>query len=401
LSGFRHDEVLCSPIYWGAHEQLRGNRDFYRSPRLNLERYLSLLHEKGLKTEILLGFSPSPETFPEWTLSVEKKSAIAECLWKPESPAYSLYEIPSLLDVNIQQGFCDFANEVLSQLALYRAPGGPIERIHLDLSAYARSWSPGEISEFSRRLEREYGSLSLMNQIFQTSFSNFDGLRARQGIRALCDKRAWILTRIYKKFREEHLQGFRNAVLTLPGLEPVKDIFSLREIEGASPGETAWVIDDTLFDWGMKNEPIPLCPWGVISTAGAAALRTAEYFYYCAGQRGKRLARLPDGESLEKIPVTWVIISGKYLSEGSIKNLQSLLSNGSKFFFPFGLPQYTERLSQINWGFSKTVIKEENGLRINFCGKGRMYEPLKALGVSEALGDTVNGLFNRVIESHD
>src|SRR3989338_2162591 len=138
LTQFRHQEKICSPIYWGAHEQIRGNWDFNRSPFLGLEKFLSLLHEKGLRTEILFGFFPSAETFPEWTGSLSQKSIIAECLWDPESPAYSVREVPSLDNPDFLEGFYEFANELFSQISLYRAPGGPVENILMDLTVYSR-----------------------------------------------------------------------------------------------------------------------------------------------------------------------------------------------------------------------------------------------------------------------
>ena len=400
LSQYRHQETICSPVFWGAHEQLRGTRDFYRSPRLNLEKYLSLLHEKAIKTEVLIGFFPSEETFPEWTLSLVQKDQVAECFWNPESAAFSVKEIPSLANPDLADGFCAFAEDLLTQLALYRAPDGPVEKVSLDLIAYSRCWSAGEIPEFSRWLEKEYGSLKTLNQIFQTSFSSFDGLRVKTGIRALSDKRAWILGRSYKRFREEKLDAFRSRFLTLPTLEPMKDIFSFCAHEGTAPGEFSWVIDDALFDWGSRGEPIPLCPWGVVSNAGAAAFRTAEYFHSYAVKHGIPFVRLPEeGSPVER--GTWGIIASKYLSENSLSLVFDFLEKGGKVFFPFGLPQYTEKLAQIKWDFSKSILKEESGLRIHHRGKGRVFESAKGIAVSDSLNEELSELLERVRDGRD
>jgi len=69
LASFSSDgvETVCTRVYWGAHEKLPGVRDFFRSPRLKLEKFLQLVQAKKLKTRLELGFFPNPETFPAWT----------------------------------------------------------------------------------------------------------------------------------------------------------------------------------------------------------------------------------------------------------------------------------------------------------------------------------------------
>jgi hypothetical protein len=95
----------------------------------------------------------------------------------------------------------------------------------------------------------------------------------------------------------------------------------------------------------------------------------------------------------------WTIIAGKYISEASLAQLQQLLSQGAKLLFPFGVPQYTERLNQIQWEFSKTAQKDE--LRIHHRGAGRVYEPAKSLSVSDALVEDVQRLAQQMEQSRD
>src|SRR4051812_27837257 len=85
-------------VLWGAHEQLKGIRDFVKSSRLRLEKFLRLAQEAGLRVHLLLGFPSSRDSFPAWTFGTERRTLVPTGLWDGVTEGFSLTEVPSLHD---------------------------------------------------------------------------------------------------------------------------------------------------------------------------------------------------------------------------------------------------------------------------------------------------------------
>ncbi len=83
-------------VAWGAHEPIKGMRDFAKSSRLRLERFLRLAVEEKFSVELVIGFSPGKETFPSWVHEGIKQSWVPASLWKTGSHGFGLAQVPAL-----------------------------------------------------------------------------------------------------------------------------------------------------------------------------------------------------------------------------------------------------------------------------------------------------------------
>ena len=72
--------LVTSRVLWGAHEQLRGIRDFTKSSRLRLEKFLRLAQENGVLVALRLGFPSSKDSFPAWSLALEGRTFVPAAL---------------------------------------------------------------------------------------------------------------------------------------------------------------------------------------------------------------------------------------------------------------------------------------------------------------------------------
>src|SRR4051794_18713119 len=77
-------ESISTPIYWGAHEQSRGIRDFSKSSRLRLEKFLQMAQSAGLAVDITVGFPLGGEVLPSWTAEIAGRTLVPSELWGRE-----------------------------------------------------------------------------------------------------------------------------------------------------------------------------------------------------------------------------------------------------------------------------------------------------------------------------
>src|SRR5262249_9161105 len=73
--------TVKAPVLWGAHEAMQGVRDFHKTSRLHLERFLNLAQEKNLGVILVVGFPRARETYPAWTLELPLKTWIPSAAW--------------------------------------------------------------------------------------------------------------------------------------------------------------------------------------------------------------------------------------------------------------------------------------------------------------------------------
>src|SRR5579883_3055349 len=88
---------ISSYLLWGAHERLRGTRDFSKSSRLRLEKFLKLIGDAGLELELKIGFPALRESHPAWTIgSGFLQTVLPGGIWPSASDPLSLLRAPSL-----------------------------------------------------------------------------------------------------------------------------------------------------------------------------------------------------------------------------------------------------------------------------------------------------------------
>ena len=98
--------AVSSNIYWGLHELSPGIRDFSKSSKLKIEKFLQLAVSLGLKVDLVFGFIPSRHTFPDWVNALPcQKALVPSRVWNGISGAYFLNELPSLENETIANSF--------------------------------------------------------------------------------------------------------------------------------------------------------------------------------------------------------------------------------------------------------------------------------------------------------
>lgn len=347
--------TVSVPIYWGAHESLQGTRDFSKSSRLRLERFLQIAQEVGLDASVTIGFPPGRETLPAWTGALPSKTLV------PASAAdrvgLALIPIPSLHSPAFRDAFFGFVDEAFSILSLYRKPEGPVARVLVDFGAYASDFCAMESAGYLRALQSRYPTIQALNSCYTTSFNGFDAVTTRQGLRVLNDRRGWLAAFDYKWCREVALQALRSEIAKLPSAAPLADLFAADESGSSLPSTgSAWGIafEATLLEVPRRGACFPFAPGGNITELAANAFRLWEYFADHAGRDGRDLTLLPlwRAETLSLPPLA-VVVSGKYLSQAAFHALAEHLEAGGGIFFPLGLPQYDERMGSHPWGPSR------------------------------------------------
>lgn len=206
-------ELIRTHIFWGEHEQIRGVRDFSQASRLRLERYLGLLAERELSVDLVIGFPVGGKTFPEWTYALESKEVVFDSICGELSSGLSLRQVPAWDDEELIAGFLDFSRELLSLVALYQFPGGPVKGITIDLGICQSSLSSISNSGFADGLASRYRSVSWLNQVYGTNFRDFKAVATTQGFRVLGDKRPWLSAFAYKSAQNFVVNKFVEQIL--------------------------------------------------------------------------------------------------------------------------------------------------------------------------------------------
>ena len=331
--------LLRTHVLWGAHEQVRGIRDFSKSSRLRLERYLRLAHSFELSVELIIGFPPLREAFPAWAYGQAKKSTIPSGLWEVGDTSYAQCSIPSLHDPDVREAFFDFVAEVNTILGLYRQPEGPVSGIYLDLELYEHDFSVNESPDFSLFLERRYPQLVQLNSVYHSSFRDYAAPTSINGLRVLGERRPWVAAYDYRWCRREMLREVRRRT---PELKP-PPVFS------GGGGLRKWqlAMDAVLFE-AMGARCFPFVMGGHLNSSSIGAFRVGEYLAERAAEAGVEITWLglePDGAPLEAERV--LIVCGKYMSRVSWDALARHAALGAKIDFLTGVPRYDEALHSL------------------------------------------------------
>lgn len=331
-------------VPWGAHESVRGARDFSRASRLRLEKFLQAVHAAGLTVELVVGFFAGRETFPSWTFGGEMKALVPAALLHPEDDCYSLVSLPSVFDDSVLESFGGFVEEVLGIASLYVAPGGPLESVRLSLGVLGSDLNLFSAKGFLGAFRAKYGDIRAFNTLYQSAFKDLDVVNTRAGFRTMMDRRPWIASADYQSVRKGLLT---DRLCSLFGTVLAKTC----HFDWAAPGEVVpsagwelW-IDGTMVEVDSEEPSrcFPFLPYGILSTSAVGAFRVGEYLAEAAGS-----ARIPvcwlRSEAKTSKAETVVVVCGKYLSRAVLAELDRHLSRGGRAQFPLGRPHYDEKM---------------------------------------------------------
>jgi hypothetical protein len=349
--------VLVTKVPWGAHETIRGVRDFTKSSRLRLERFLGLAQERRLKIILSLGLFPDSEAFPAWTLSSPFKSLVPSRFWN-SGAGHSLVEVPSLKDQEVFAGFIDFLDEIFSIAALYRHPEGPIDKITLNLSTEQLDLDCLQHHLYEEKLQDRYRNIDKLNLQYGTIFKNFHAASSRKAYRLLSDKRPWLAAFDYKWCRDSLVEDLYARILSRESCQPIKDILEVSLVQkgNESPTENN--------QWVYYFDPVLIEPFGepfgteasLFSAAGVPTLpqvlafRLFETLLDSVDDRSRiRLLPRSQKESFG-LPLSRIVaICGKYVSLSCFQFFERHLELGGTLFFPLQIPQYDENLDSHSW----------------------------------------------------
>jgi hypothetical protein len=370
------------PLYWGAHETIQGVLDFTQNSRLRLEKILTLAHSQKVSVRVHLGFNSDERSFPAWTKTLAPTAVIPVANGKDLFGEIETKISPSLLNEEVKKGFFLFLEEVFNILNLYAQPQGPIEAIYFNWGPLQQDSNLIDSKSLSRYLESRYESVSQLNALYQTCFRDFDSASSRMGIRTLFDKRPWIAAWDFKNGRSHFLCQIESEINK--NLE-ARALASLTRFSGEGPLEETTVkapifIEDTLIETlGEERSPFPLMVLGQLTPAAISAFRLAEMVRLGAARNGTKVDVLSRWEPSSGVGVA-TILASKFVSGKKADLLLDWVSKGGKLFFPFGLPQWDEKLNVVKWGEStereKKRVEQEELLCMKWM-KGQVWVPVK------------------------
>lgn len=355
LDGIRRSGAsrVSAFVPWGAHEKTPGARDFSSVPRLQLERFMGLVHERELRLEIRFGFLPIADTFPQWAQGAERKSLVPRVLWDPDLDDFAFSEIPSPADPAVRGAFLEFCDELLALVSLYARDQSPIDSLRLDLGLVQADVGVLAESQFDGLLRARYPSIDALNRHYGTSLKDFSPLGRRSGIRLLLDRRPWLACFDYKWCRAHSAAAIWEGVRQAAARHHVESILyaALDSEESSVPNSAAWEIAfDPVHVDRVGRGAFPFLPEGLVCKSSLQAFRLWEALGERAARWGCRLTRLPLwDESRGKAAPLIVVAAGKYLPEAAFAWLGEHTQNGGRVLFPFGAARYDESMRCHDW----------------------------------------------------
>lgn len=357
---------------WGPHESTQGIRDFSKSPRLRLERFLGLAHERGLSLAIHLGFHPVAGALPSWTQASPRKALIPYSCFQPEAGSLLLSELPTWDEPAVHDGFLEFVADAMSVLSLYRQPDGPVHTVHLDLGFYEYGLNANHHPLFNELLASRYPDIATFNLIYGTHFKNFSAVSGDMAVRSLLERRPWMFAVDYKWCRQQLLQSFLKSILEVPSMVPLLGLIeeSIPSVEESSVSRRI-LFDGTLLNTGLLGTH-PFIPLGLVNPACRLA-----YELFLA---------LDDLASRDQIPFTlldaspwtlppsgtlWVVCS-KFLRRHHWRELLAAIESGACVRFLLEVPQYDERMER----YELKGFRAEHDLRADLTAHRGNFRPL-------------------------
>ncbi len=378
LAGLKQEGVdeIHTFIPWGLHETVQGIRDFSKSPKLRLEKFLSLAHEAGLTVRATLGFPARREALPHWSMNLgQNSSLVAAAVWKAGADDLSVTRLPCLHDEHFFGPFLEFVSDVFSLLSLYRFPEGPLVGVTVDWGVYAQDLAASTVPIFASFLQERYPQAGLINIRYHCTFRDFATAASAQGTRVLLEKRPWLAAYDYKFCRERMLEERAQGVLALQSGEPLVDLLSFASgvSHAAPPSDAAWavVMDPVLLEGDVQGQASLFAPLGHVNVQATNAFRLWEYLR--AHSEKSAVPLLPLLQDAQSPAPTITAIAGRFLAQALVRTVRNWIDEGTTVYFPFGLPQYDENLATIDWKLGpgrKAQIAATGGAARIALGKG-------------------------------
>ncbi len=344
------DEITTF-LPWGLHESVQGIRDFSKTSRLKLEKFMGIAHQAGLTVRVHLGFPPKKESFPGWSLSLGEHCAmVPSALLRSGAEALCLSRLPSIHDEVFFSTYLEFLSEAFSLLSLYRFPEGPIVGVHLDWGVYELDLGATAIGFYGSFLQQRYPQAGMINLKYQCTFRDYATATSAQGTRVLLDKRPWLAAYDYKFCREQMLAERAQGVVSLGSAEPLIDLLSFGLVEQATethPVPWSVVMEPTLIEGDVSQDAYPFAPLGYLNPQAASVFGLWEYLRTHSKKAGVPLLELRAGHHAPSKMVA--VIAGRFLSQRLVRTLREWAESGATLFFPFGVPQYDENLVTLEW----------------------------------------------------
>lgn len=394
-------ELVSVPIYWGVHEKTRGVRDFTKSSRLKLEKVFSLIEGIGLKAEAVMGFFPDSRSFPDWTAEVSERAIVSSGLWDSGLGTFETRSVPSILAPQVREGFFNFVQEVISILALYRAPEGPLSGVVFDPGIYQSDLRLIDMNVFGSYLKGRYQDVSQLNLHYQTLFKDFGSVASRSGLRTLFDKRSWLAGWDFRSSRRSILESLKSEFSQIAKSHEI-EMLGAEHKEGPSTSEWEFVFEDTLIE-SCSGEPVaPLVACGQITSSAVLAFRIAEVLKAELNKTGKDLELVSFWSQKPSTASLIGVAGSRYLPAPAAEKLKRRLEEGASLFFAFGLPHLTETMEAIHLGIpsEKTRIRCEDQelIWIKF-GNGSVFYPVPEWSVNDDLGRKTSSIMNALSRS--
>ena len=384
-------------ILWGAHESIQGVRDFSKSPRLKLEKFLALVQEKKLSLRCQVGFPASSETFPSWTLTLPKRDSVPRLLWDQRSDLFELMAIPSLGNPDLRNGFKDFLTELVPILDLYRKPEGPLSGISLDMGVYWGSLNGTEDGSFVDFLQGRYQTIADLNLLYGTSFKSFQSVTSLQGIRTMLDKRPWLAAYDYKWCLRLSMARYSEEFLSAMPSDRTGD--SHDRISDMSTAPIQILLDGVPIGESPMGR-FPLVVGGNVHPQTVLAYRFFRYVEERARHQALPLTLLSFCQpQLSLSAPRAVLLCGKYLARGHFQQIHRYVEQGGEIFFPLGQPLYDESLNGYEWEWNREKrLVEFDGRRFQemTVGTGRAWVPLVSLPYAADFWSELQGNFSRL-----
>lgn len=355
------DEVHCF-IPWGLHEPVQGMRDFSKASRLRLEKFLSLAHQVGLTVRTTVGFPPRKESIPSWALSLGEQTALVPAAaLRSGKGDLNLTRLPSLHDELFFGPFLEFVSDVFALLSLYRFPEGPVVGVCLDWGVFRYDLGLTAIPAYASYLQHRYPQASQIGLRYHCTFRDFVTATSAQGTRVLLDKRPWLAAYDYKYCRTQMLEERAQGVMALRSGEPLVDLLSFHTersaIRAGHLPPWAIVMDPTLLEGDPASQAYPFAPIGLVNPQAASVFRLWEYLQTRSQKEKVPLHSLGENENAPSTVIA--VIVGRFLAQNSVRILRQWAESGASLFFPFGLPQYNENLSTIEWKTGMTTLSKQ------------------------------------------
>lgn len=377
-------------VGWGAHESLRGVRDFTKSSRLRLEKLLALAEDRQVPIELHIRPFSGAKDFPQWAIEKDSRLVVPYALVDESYSGYAQFQVPSLIDRDVRSGFLDFLKDVFLIAALYRAPDGPLKSIHIDLSSVRSAQNLWDYPDFAESLQSRYGNISEFNALYQltlTSLASVPGGASEKVLRLCSEKRPWLFAYDYKFALGRLLLQMQKEICALEAARPLQKFVcfapSLKNETELRRGHTV-VLESTLFG-SVAGREFPLCPGGKSFPAGAAAYRFSGYLRARCNENAIAY-RTVDDLSLSEFHTdtrTIAVITGKQISTPCFAKFLAMAEQGHIVLFPAGFPQFNENMTALSWPQSKRFLQGTAGARPIAhsypLGAGQLMAPTKTL----------------------